>query len=311
MLSRVAERTYWLARYLERAENLARICNVFGKLFLDLPQSAGIGWLQILSIVGVSEATKDDDACTSSSAAIDLLVFRQDEQSSLYSSVMMARENARTSRDVLPTEAWLVINKLYLLVRNESVASGFDGNLHQYLAAVVEACHQLNGLLAGTMSHGVPHRLMVVGRHLERADMTTRTIDAAASMLMTEREELLPLQSSLWAAVLRSVSGYQMYRQYVRRRILADDVIGFLMANAEFPRSITYCVDRLVRSSTQLPRHGPILDSILPLQERLAGVQSAQLTSAELHELIDTLQSDIGLVHQAITDNWFDVWKHK
>lgn len=304
MLSRVAERTYWLSRYLERVENLARLCNVFGKLFLDLPRSAALGWSEILKI---TDAPPPPEDAWTDSQAIEMLIARRDNPSSLTSSLAMARENARTARDILPTEAWLTINRLYLATRDANITIAPGGNLHQFLTGVVEGCQQMNGLLSGTMSHSVAYQFMRAGRHLERADMTTRTLDTAAAMLMSDRHALGPLQTSLWASVLRSVSGYQMYRQFVRRRILAPDVIGFLFEDPLFPRSVMHCIDQVAGTVEVLPRNAAVMASIDSLRNRLRNVNTASLSSSGLHELIDRLQQDIGNVHDAISGNWFDI----
>lgn len=307
MLSRVAERAYWLARYLERTENLARLCNVFGKLFLDLPRSASLGWMEILEIIDVRPAADGSDGEWTDARVIDLLIARRDNSASLMCSLAMARENARTARDVLPTEAWLTINKLYLSARDTVVSVAPGGNLHHFLSGVVEGCQQMNGLLAGTMSHGTGYRFMRVGRHLERADMTTRTLDVAAAMLMSGRSGLEPLYPSLWASVLKSVSGYQMYRQYVRRRILAPDVVRFLFEDRQFPRSVSHCIDQVAVTLAMLPRNEGVTEPIAALRRRLQKVDTARLSTADLHELIDRLQQDIARVHDAISDNWFRI----
>ncbi len=305
MLARVAERTYWLARYLERTENLARLCNVFGKLFLDLPRSSMLGWSEILKIIDVEPVSANTQGVNSDTRAIDLLIARRDNSSSLIASLAAARENARTARDVLPQEAWLTINRLYLTTRDAVVTVAPGGNLHQFLSEVVEGCQQMNGLLAGTMSHSTAHQFMRAGRHLERADMTTRTIDTAAAMLMTGRDELEPMRLSLWAAVLKSVSGYQMYRQYVRRRILAPDVIRFLFEDVLFPRSVTHCIDQIAATLESLPRNEAPMKSIARLRNRLLNIDTATLSSTDLHAFIDQLQVDIARLHDAIADNWF------
>jgi len=309
VLSRVAERTYWLARYLERTENLARLCNVFGKLFLDLPRSAGLGWMEILDIIDVRPAADGSDGDWTDARVIELLIASRDNSSSLISSLAMARENARTARDVLPTEGWLTINKLYLSTRDAVVNVAPGGNLHHFLSGVVESCQQMNGLLAGTMSHSTAHQFMRAGRHLERADMTTRTLDTAAAMLMSGRGALEPLYPSLWASVLKSVSGYQMYRQYVRRRILAPDVVRFLFEDRQFPRSVSHCIDQVAMTLAMLPGNDTVVESIVHLRRQLRGVDTAHLSTADLHELIDRLQQDIARVHDAISDNWFRIGK--
>ena len=127
MLSRVAERTYWIGRYLERAEDLARLCNVFGRLFLDLPRSTGLGWREIVRIVGANDQFQSQGGGDDDSGAIEFLLSNPDNSGSLLNSLAMARENARTTRDILPSEAWLTINRLYLDWRSRVPAMATPG----------------------------------------------------------------------------------------------------------------------------------------------------------------------------------------
>ncbi len=304
MLSRVAERTYWIGRYLERAEDLARLCHVFGRLFIDLPRSTGLGWAEIVRIVGAEDAFQrrgDGDDL----AAIEFLLFDPANPGSLKSSLAAARENARTTRDILPSEAWLTINRLYLDWRTRMPAMAGPDGRNQALSAVVGECQKFAGLIVGTMSHGEAFRFVQAGALIERADMTSRMLDTAIALLMSSRSELEAYDNTLWMAVLRSVSGYQMYRQFVRRRVVGQEVVQFLFADPLFPRSIRFCADRLGAQLRRLPHADPALAALDELSKRLQRQSFDATSRSGLHEFIDLLQRDIGALHHAIQANWF------
>jgi len=181
MLSRVAERIYWMSRYLERAENTARLVSVYSQLLLDLPAEAELDWGTPLQILGVGDAYR---AGGSDQGELEYLLTGRGNFASLLASLHQARENARTTRDIVPSEAWQAINELQLFAENSLPAmsrrpgSGVSGD-------IVRRCHEITGILEGGMSHGPAYQFVRLGRSLERADMTSRMIDVAAAIMMT------------------------------------------------------------------------------------------------------------------------------
>ena len=210
MLSRVAGRIYWMSRQLERVENTARLVDVYGKLLLDLPSEANLGWAPVFRILGAEGDYRPLGERGDETGALDLLLAKAERAYSIASGLSSARENARTSRDLVPAEAWRTINELYLSSpdRLASPAERADA-----LLDIVKGCHQVCGILDSTMSHNNAYQFVRIGRNLERADMTSRMIDVAASILLVGREELVAFEDALWGATLRSLSAYQMYRQ--------------------------------------------------------------------------------------------------
>ena len=243
MLSRVAERMYWAARYLERAENTARLVRVYDAALLDLPEQAGVGWPILVDICG-------------------------DE-----------------------------------LLRRFAGAS--PRRRHEVLSGVVQHAQQLTGLLSGTMSHGDAYSFICLGRNLERADMTTRIIDVAAATLLRSAVSEARLDNTLWMAVLKSLSGYQMYRQYVRRRIRDEDVIRFLLGDTLFPRAVTHCLIELEAAMRGLPNHEGPLRAVLRLQRMVDAQQPEAIEEAALRRLMDELQLELAGIHGQVSAAWF------
>ncbi len=184
------------------------------------------------------------------------------------SSLALARESVRTTRDIVPSEAWRSINELCLWVTQELDAETSHRRRYGIHSRVVERCQQISGLLADTMSHDAAYQFFRLGRGIERADMTTRIIDVAAAMLLG-REQLARFDNTLWMAVLQSLSAYQMYRQKVRRRIDGPDVIAYLLKDTQFPRAIAFSMREIGAALAMLPRSGEPIKKLGDLRRML------------------------------------------
>jgi uncharacterized alpha-E superfamily protein len=303
MLSRVAGRIYWMSRYLERAENTARLVDVYGELLLDLPAQTSLGWAPTFQILGQQSALERVSETLGEDAAVAALLGDEDRPYSLAAALSSARENARTTRDLVPTEAWRTINELYLFAgtRLESEVDRADA-----LKEVLERCHQVCGILDSTMSHDDAYQFVRIGRNLERADMISRMIDVAAAVLMVGRKELVPFEDALWGATLRSLSAYQMYRQHVRRAITGEDVIRFLLHHRSFPRSIVHCTDRMGDALSRPPRGEEVARDLAGFATRVDGLDVGALDRVELHEAMDRFQLELQELHGAVTRTWLD-----
>jgi uncharacterized alpha-E superfamily protein len=305
MLSRVAERMYWAGRYLERAENAARLVRVHGNMLLDLPPKAGRSWEQLLTIF----ANQDDFAARyerpDEASIVNFFIADTDNPGSVLASLACLRENIRTTRDIVPTEGWECTNELYLAARRELPRAGPDRIRHRRLTEVISRCQELTGILAGTMSHGPGYQFLRLGSNLERADMTTRVLDVPAASLLHLPEELEPYRFTLWMNVLKSVSAYQMYCQYVRRRVVGEEVIEFLLLDPRFPRSVRHCLAEMAASLEHLPRHADAVSEVEALVGEVEVAMGASLDAAALHECLDRLQLLLGALHRRIQETWF------
>lgn len=306
MLSRVAERLYWMARYIERTENTARLMLVQNHLILDLPKHIRPGWDLMVEVLGVNTAFAAQPGKPTEKNTISFLFGSRENSSSILSSLAEARENIRTTREILPTETWERINSLYLSVAQRG-ARGLPGNLrHRVLNDIIQRCQQITGMLAGSMNNDDAYQFIRIGRNLERADMSTRIIDTASARLMGEREEILPFRNVLWVSVLKSLSAYQMYRLSVRRNVNPDDVLHFLLNSRTFPRALAHTLDEIDTSIGMLPRNGEPLAAIARVKQALAGTDTGTLRNTALHAFIDEMQLMLDGIHDAINRTWFD-----
>lgn len=316
MLSRVAERVYWLGRYMERVENTARLINVNTNLFLDLPYDSQVSWLTLLQIV---EDTVDSQLFEKSprvqeQTAMQILISDPNSYSSIINSLRCARENSRTAREIIPSEAWELINDLYLYVKENAAKTTARALRGEFLNQIIARAQQCTGLLAGSMSHNPAYNFIRLGRNLERADMTTRIVDVGAINVMKSKaagatisdDSSDPYSSILWMNVLQSLSAYQMYRQNVLERVNGEDVVCFLLQDKLFPRAVSSCLESLKESLGVLTNNEEALRAIAAVQRRIDSVDIKEILEKEdLHEFIDNIQLDIAAIHHEINKAWF------
>jgi uncharacterized alpha-E superfamily protein len=308
MLSRVAERLYWTARYLERAENTARLVRVFSSMMLDLPSGVGINWRQLVDVSGAPELFDKNYRTCGERNVIKFMLLDPDNPGSLFSSLSSARENVRTTRDLVPSEGWEHVNELYLFAKKRLARKTLIKDRYEFLSEIIMRCQQITGLLAGTMSNGAAYQFVRMGRNLERADMTTRQIDVGSATIIAAGVEQERLENLLWTYVLKSLSAHQMYRQSVRRRVSADHVLAFLLQDPNFPRTIAHTLDEVIACFEKgLPHNEEPLRAAWRLQRLIAGANAEKLRSEGLHEFIDQLQMELGSLHQLITGTWFSL----
>lgn len=305
MLSRVAEKMYWFGRYVERIENTARLINVNTNLVLDLPKVKFI-WESLISITGYEDRFFSRFTVQNEKNVIKFLL--DGESCSIMTSVRMARENARTTREIMPNEAWEKINKLYLyLEKNLHKGIRREGR-HQLLKNITERCQELTGYLSGCMSLDEAYNFMKIGSDLERADMTTRILDVGClNLLNPEHPEIREYETILWMNVLQSLTAYQMYRQHVDDRINGEDVADFLLRDEKFPRAVAHCLSDVNESFTWLPNHDEPLRSVTRAQRAISNSNVAELlASGDLHMFIDDIQADLAHIHNQLNSTWFD-----
>jgi uncharacterized alpha-E superfamily protein len=305
MLSRVAERLYWMGRYFERVESTARLVNAYTNQILDLPRGVDPGWRQLVDINGSNEIFETHYQNYDERNTVKFLLADAFNPGSVVSALAMARENVRTTRDVLPTEVWDHANELHLYCRENAAGAVLRKHRFAFLKQVVIRCQQITGLLAGTMSHDHPCHFVRLGRNLERGDMTTRIVDSAVTLLMPRLEAPMPYDSLLWVSVLKSLSAFQMYRQHVRHRVHGPDVVRFLLQDMHFPRALAHTLDRAETLLGQLPRNEAPMRSLTRIQRRVREAAPDEMVLDEMHAFIDEVQSELNSAHEQISATWF------
>jgi uncharacterized alpha-E superfamily protein len=307
MLSRVAESIYWMARYIERAENTARLITVNTNLLLDTPKGISPGWEPLIMITGSQKIFTKVYGTADERNVLKFMIGDLNSPSSIAFSLSNARENARTFRDIIPREAWELINDLYLFSK-KNLASGLSQRgRFEYLRHIVNSSQHLTGLLAGSMIHDAGYDFLRIGRNLERADMTIRIVDVRSASLLPDQTGLTPFENIQWMSVLKSLSGYQMYRRHMQVRVQRPQVLKFLLQTAEFPRSFYHCVCAADDCLQHLPRNEALLRLIASIKRLVQNADVGGLQQMELHKFIDDLELPLGDLHAQIAATYFSI----
>ncbi|MGR9053232.1 MAG: alpha-E domain-containing protein [Gammaproteobacteria bacterium] len=306
MLSRSAERLYWLARYLERTENIARLVSVHMNLLMDLPKGIEMGWNQLIDINGSQQSFRERYNTAQERNVTRFLLTDPSYPNSLFSCLSYARENIRTCRELMPDEAWEQVNEMYLYTKQNLDAVISRRNRVLFLKEILEGCQRFNGLLSGYMSHDHPYHFIRLGRNVERADMTSRILDLGSLLLSESRSaEMRQYESILWVNILQSLNALLMYRRYVRSRIKGDDVLNYLLLDKALPRSVGCCLAEIADCIERLPNHGCLPDKVNELTNYLISIDTREATQLQLRHILDRLQNKLGVLHDNIIDNWF------
>ncbi len=306
MLSRVAENVYWLARYLERTENVARLVDVTARVILDLPRQLDPGWQSLITITGEGELFASQGHSGDEISVVRFIVADQTNPSSMLTSISRAREIARTARDILPREVWEQINSLYWHVSEHAAEACGRQTRYDFLVQVIRRTQSLTGAFEGIFNEGEALSFIALGRNLERADMTSRIVDVrAATMLVQYAERLRPYETLLWMNVLRSLSGYQMYRLKTRERIHGAGVVRFLLADDQFPRACVCCLRRVEDVLRQLPNNDSLRRRVRRMRRALHRTRFEQLEQGPLQQFIDRLQQSLGRTSDELARQYF------
>lgn len=306
LLSRLAESVYWTGRYLERAEATARILAAHTELFLDLPRSAGVTFAPLLAIAGSAEHFDEVRGDPTEEAVISWLAADRANPASIVASLAQARENVRTTRQLFPREAWEIVNHTYLCAVEEAEHVVHRRSRLRWLDDVAVDLQRLTGLLAGAMHQDETYSFLRVGRHLERADMTTRVLDVRATTLMGPPDEVLRAFVDVqWLSVLRSLSAHQAYRRRVQGRVSGPEVLRFLLQDPQFPRSVEHCLTQIAQSLLELPRHEDAMAVCARSQQQIEEARVRTLAWDGLHEFVDELQLQLAALNDVTTTTWF------
>lgn len=257
MLSRTADHLYWMARYMERAENTARMLDINYQTSL-LPQSAWLahhGWQGMLAISELTTQYEAKHGDIDARRVLDFMVRDPSNPSSIYSCVQAARENARAVRGSLTTEFWETHNSTWLELPQHLASGALERDPAAVFEWVKYRSHLSRGVALGTMLADDSMRFIRLGTFLERADNTARLLDAKFHALETPESREYYGSSTRdqhevefyhWVAVLRSVSGFEVYRKVYRNVVRPERVAELLILREDMPRSLLHCMEGVV-----------------------------------------------------------------
>lgn len=312
MLSRVADCVYWMSRYIERAENVAR--------FVDVNQSISLGgtpqWAPLVYASGDEELFQELYGEFTAENVLRFLLFDDRNSNSVLSCSKFARENARTIRETLSVTLWESINRFYLRVRDGLLnIDAILQNPHQFLERVKRSSHQSIGVTEATLSHGEAWHFSRLGRLLERADKTSRILDVKYFLLKGASSVSVASCSTLdvvqWSALLESTSALHAYRKEFGR-IEPMAVAQFLIFDKNFPRALRFCVQQAQASLHEITGTplGEVSNSVTErfatLRNQLREMTIDEVFAIGLHEFIDGFQSRVNGLGEGMFHAFFE-----
>jgi uncharacterized alpha-E superfamily protein len=315
MLSRVADRIFWMSRQMERAENMARILGVTSNLVLfGNHEAQGQNLLAPLTITGTAEAFAAQHDKLTLPALIDFLAFDQSNPSSIWSCLRDARENAHAVRWQITSEMWETLNATWIELRGFgrrtttarrrsdaargelSLADSVGAEATRFFDWVKDRSHLFRGVTYGTIVRGEAFNFSRLGTHLERADNTARILDVKYHILLPRVEDVGgALDYYQWAALLRSVSAFETYRLIYRDQIFPIKVAELLILEQRMPRSLAACAAQVNASLERIVGQNDAA------AKRLSGELFVRLTHADIEEIFQS-----GL-HEYLTDCLDDI----
>lgn len=310
MLSRVADNLYWMARFMERAENLARLLQASHELLLDGAtfgsRSFNDYWDPVLTATAMEDQFRKIYPSGTVSDVGFFMTLHEANPDSITMCLRLARENARTVRDQISDEMWTELNDLYLFITSLDASAHFASSPQSIYDRIINGSLLFHGITDATMARTEGWQFIQLGKHLERADKTSRFLD----IRVHTSEAGNSLDSIQWASILRSASAFGTYRQEVGGEPSAEGVIDLLVFSTVFPRSIRYCVRRI---DTQLHAiSGTPAGTYSNAAERISGRLLASLdfggSSEVLARTLQDYMDDVQVVLNDIGQHIFETY---
>lgn len=284
MLSRTADHLYWMSRYTERAENIARMLDVNYRMSL-LPQGSTLiqqNWVATLSISGLLEAYLKKHETVTPGGALEFMAFDRDNPSSIYSCLRGARENARAVRGAITSEMWETLNATWIDMRRAVTRYSLGAEIADFFEWVKYRSHLTRGVTQGTMLRDEAFHFTWLGTYLERADNTARILDVKYHLLLPSGEGAGgAVDYYQWSALLHSVSAFEIYRKVYRDLITPRRVAELLILTDDMPRSMHRCM-------TQVYQHLKAVSNAQSVEtERRAGEVHASLLFGRIDSILE------------------------
>lgn len=315
MLSRTADSIYWMSRYMERAENVARFISVNLQALLDLPLGFREQWEPLVTTSGdlalFVELYGEPSKKATKANVIRFLTFDKKNPNSIISCVAWARENARQVRQIVSVEMWEALNTFYLRLHEDGALRRAENEPDDFYREVRQGVQLFAGISEATLARDEAWHFFQLGRWLERADKTSRILDVKYFILLPKPSDVNSVVDDLlWGVLLHSVSGYELFRR-AHGRITPERVVAFLMLSREFPRSILFCLEEAERSlyavtGTPMGSYRLEPEKLLSrLRAEMAYASVREVLAAGLHEYLDGLQTRLNAVGAALDVAFF------
>ncbi len=315
LLSRYADCIFWLARYVERAENLARILDVNATFSRD--SSGAQNWLSIVELNADAEAFAERFGEVTEQAVLRFYVTDTTNYTSIASSIAEARENARTLRPLISTEMWTQLNILHNRLADLEEGALAPHHLSALLRTIREDVQTHTGITEGTLYRDQSWFFYQIGRYIERADQITRLVDIKYHLLLPRISDVgSAIDVSQWSALLRSAAGYHAFRRLGSGEMTPGAIAGFLLLDPRFPRSVACCVQELetllitLKSRYALRGGNDAAEELDRLRAVLGTLRIETILREGLHEFVDLIQRQLVAVTREMSIAFFGLRAH-
>ncbi|MEE3502360.1 alpha-E domain-containing protein [Acidiphilium acidophilum] len=314
LLARDAEGLFWMARYLERVENLARLIDVVQSF--ESPGREAESWTALVAIMSDQHKFESYDAASDPDAVKRLYLLDPTNPTGIPFCLDNARTNARTLRPLISTEMWRQINVFHRFVMRIDTGDLDGDRLSRLCTKIKESVQTHTGITEGTMYRDQGWQFYQLGRLVERADQTTRLLDIKYRLLVPrDREARRVTELTMWNAVLRAAAGYHAFKRLARAEFSAEDVAGFLLRDPSFPRSVCLSVRRAeshldeLRRIHHLPHTSGPIEQAEYLREFLLDRPMSDVLEGDLHDYLDRVQIQLSELAGSIGRAFFRDWK--
>jgi uncharacterized alpha-E superfamily protein len=314
MLSRIANSLYWLSRYLERADNTSRLIEINLSYLLETEDALNEDsqWRPLLMISSSEEHYAQRMGAEITGARVLQFLTRETENTnSIRAGLKLARENARVVRDQITKEMWETINELWLFADEKLKEPLTTEEAPRFFGAIRKEVSRFHGTTASTMMRGEAYGFYLLGTHLERADMTARILDVKYHLLLPSLSLVgSALDYYQWAALLRSLSGFEAYRRKCQSGLSPADVAGFTILERDFHRSLAFCVDRITQALRRVGSKGPesrAYKALAALADDVSEISGDVIFKQGLHEFLTDFLAKISLLSDAVSWDYFQV----
>jgi uncharacterized alpha-E superfamily protein len=272
---------------------------------MDIPQGSEPGWSILVQILDAEPTFGKAYRAFNEQNVLSFLIADDINPGSIRGSVVAARENVRTTRDVLPGEVWEHVNELYIFAREEAEQSVGRRKRNAFLEQIITRCQMINGLIISTLCRDHAYRFIKLGHLLERADMTTRVIDVGAGALMGDERHHPAVDPLIWENILRSLSAMGTYRRTIGPIVHPDDVVDFVFREGTLPRSVRFCLNGIRQELAPLKHNREAMKVLERSRRKLARFNAGTASREQLHSFVDRIQAEFNALNDTIAATWF------
>jgi uncharacterized alpha-E superfamily protein len=318
MLRRIAGNLFWLARYLERAEWRARLVDVNYRLLVENPAEAKDEWWPLLAVTGEWDLFGEHYDSYDERSILAFFTFDPHNRSSIASCIEYARENCRAVRNRISSELWLEINTLHLEARHWTSELMLLRGLVAFFSDLRERFYRISGVMESTLPRDTGYDFLSLGKWLEASENVTRLLDTRYHFLLPSPKDIgSQLDLAQWAALLRSASALEPYRNTYGNSIAVERVVEFMLFDETFPRAVRFCVDRLELALTRIESACPSelkvssensrgrAPTVHNLGSKLRAGNAAAAITGGLHEYLLEIQADCAAISDEISTAYF------